>query len=95
MSARDGEDVGALRVRLADRVTAAVGGGEALTATRLRHGVLLRDAAARLRQALATAEPELAAEDVRLAARALDRITGRVDAEAVLDRIFSTFCIGK
>jgi tRNA modification GTPase len=48
-----------------------------------------------LRQALAATEPELAAEDVRLAARALDRITGRVDAEAVLDRIFSTFCIGK
>ena len=34
-------------------------------------------------------------EDVRLAARALDRITGRIDPEDVLGRIFSTFCIGK
>ena len=38
---------------------------------------------------------ELAAEDVRLAARALDRITGRVDPEVVLGKIFSSFCIGK
>ncbi len=40
-------------------------------------------------------DPELAAEDVRLAARALDRITGRIGPEDVLDRIFATFCIGK
>jgi tRNA modification GTPase len=95
LSARDADDVAALRARLTDRVVAEVGGSETFTATRLRHGALLRDAAASLRQALAASEPELAAEDVRLAARALDRITGRVDAEAVLDRIFSTFCIGK
>ena len=39
--------------------------------------------------------PELAAGDVRLAGRALDRITGRIDPEDVLDRVFATFCIGK
>jgi tRNA modification GTPase len=44
---------------------------------------------------LAQTEPELAAEDVRLAARALERVSGRVDPEAVLDRVFSSFCIGK
>lgn len=38
---------------------------------------------------------ELRAEEMRLAARALDRIIGRIDVEDVLDRIFSTFCIGK
>ena len=52
-------------------------------------------AVARLRSALGASEPELAAEDVRLAGRALDRITGRIDPEAVLGRIFATFCIGK
>ena len=41
------------------------------------------------------AEVELAAEDVRLAARSLARISGRVDAEDVLDRVFARFCIGK
>jgi tRNA modification GTPase len=35
------------------------------------------------------------AEDVRLAARALGRVTGRVDVEDLLDVIFSDFCIGK
>lgn len=38
---------------------------------------------------------ELRAEDVRRAAQALGRITGRVDVEDVLDQIFSRFCIGK
>jgi tRNA modification GTPase len=45
--------------------------------------------------ALADGAVELAAEDVRLALRALGAITGRVDVELVLDRLFATFCIGK
>jgi tRNA modification GTPase len=39
--------------------------------------------------------PELVAEDLRLAARALGRVTGRVDVEQVLDAVFAEFCIGK
>lgn len=89
-------DVAALEAVLAARVAEALGSGEPPTATRLRHAALLSQALERLQSALAMAEdPELAAEDVRLAARALDRITGRIDPEDVLDRIFSTFCIGK
>ena len=38
---------------------------------------------------------ELVAEELRLAARALGRLTGRVDVEDVLDVIFRDFCIGK
>jgi len=40
-------------------------------------------------------EAELIAEDLRTAADALGRITGRVDAEDVLGAIFGRFCIGK
>ena len=40
-------------------------------------------------------EVRLKVEDVRLAARSLGRITGRVDVEDVLDVIFRDFCIGK
>lgn len=39
--------------------------------------------------------PELMAEEFRLAATALGRISGRVDVEDLLDHIFSSFCIGK
>lgn len=38
---------------------------------------------------------ELAAEDLRLAARELGRITGKIDVEEILDSLFSNFCIGK
>ena len=39
--------------------------------------------------------PDLLAEDLRLAARELGRITGRIDVEDYLDVIFRDFCIGK
>jgi tRNA modification GTPase len=38
---------------------------------------------------------ELAAEDLRKAAAALGRVTGRIDVEELLGAIFSEFCIGK
>jgi tRNA modification GTPase len=41
------------------------------------------------------AELALVAEDLRLAVRSIGRITGRVGAEDLLDRIFAKFCIGK
>lgn len=76
---------------------AVVGSGDPPVVTRLRHRAVLAAALAELDRALADldASPELAAESVRLAARALARLTGAVDAEAVLDRVFSSFCIGK
>ena len=43
----------------------------------------------------ASGQEELIAEELRLAARALGRLTGRVDVEDVLDVIFRDFCIGK
>lgn len=63
--------------------------------TRARHRTALEDCAGALRRALAVPAPELAAEDLRLAARALGGITGRVDVEEVLDVVFRDFCIGK
>ncbi|HEX3701142.1 MAG TPA: tRNA uridine-5-carboxymethylaminomethyl(34) synthesis GTPase MnmE [Phenylobacterium sp.] len=96
VTARSPNDVAWLKELLAERLVEALAGAEPPAATRLRHRELLEAAALRLRQALAEADRlELAAEDVRLAARALDRITGRIDPEAVLGRIFATFCIGK
>jgi tRNA modification GTPase len=50
---------------------------------------------ASLARALDASQPELMAEDLRLALRAIGRITGRVDVEELLDVIFRDFCIGK
>jgi tRNA modification GTPase len=38
---------------------------------------------------------DIIAEELRLATRALGRLTGRVDVEDVLDVVFRDFCIGK
>ncbi|MBL8549896.1 MAG: tRNA uridine-5-carboxymethylaminomethyl(34) synthesis GTPase MnmE [Hyphomonadaceae bacterium] len=97
ISARTGEGMPALIATLEARVVQALGAEEAAPLTRARHRAQLEEAhAALLRadQALALG-PELAAEDVRLAARALGRLTGRIDVEDILGEIFARFCIGK
>jgi len=95
-TAKSPNDVAWVEGLLTDAVVEALSGAEPPAATRLRHRDLLLEASLRLRHALTQDEAlELAAEDVRLAARALDRITGRIDPEQVLGRIFATFCIGK
>jgi len=63
--------------------------------TRVRHRRALEDCVQALSRFAAAPDPELAAEDIRLATRALGRITGRVDVEDVLDVVFGDFCIGK
>ena len=45
--------------------------------------------------AILTPREELIAEELRAATSALGRLTGRVDVEDVLDKIFRDFCIGK
>ncbi|MDP1911093.1 MAG: GTPase, partial [Hyphomicrobium sp.] len=63
--------------------------------TRARHREALGEAHAALGRALLAPEVALAAEDLRLALRALGRITGTVRVEELLDVIFRDFCIGK
>jgi len=63
--------------------------------TRERYRVALKECVRNLNHALGVRELELKAEDLRLAARALGRITGRIEAEDLLDVIFRDFCIGK
>lgn len=63
--------------------------------TRARHREALMDAHAALGRALQAPEVALAAEDLRLAMRALGRITGTVRIDELLDVIFRDFCIGK
>jgi tRNA modification GTPase len=65
--------------------------------SRQRHRQALNEALAHLRHGLNAPvdQPELLAEDLRLAMRAIGRITGLVDVEELLDFVFCSFCIGK
>lgn len=95
LSAKE-EGADPIRAALTAHVVEALSGAEFPAATRIRHAERLGEARAYLDRALAEKhDVELAAEDVRLASRALSRITGRIDPEDVLDRVFSSFCIGK
>ena len=72
--------------------------GKLALVTRERHRIALRDAAAALLDAVSLGPQgaeELIAEQIRLATRALERLTGRIGVEDVLDAIFRDFCIGK
>lgn len=63
--------------------------------TRARYRQHLQESYYHLEQFHLDKELELAAEDLRMAARQLGKITGRIDVEQILDEIFFSFCIGK
>ena len=66
-----------------------------LLITRARYREALKETVEALETFTLRKEIELAAEDVRLAARALGKITGRIEVDDILDKIFGSFCIGK
>ena len=96
-SPKSGDGLAALEAWLTERVSALTAITEAPSLSRLRHRRHVEDAVGALTRAHGSihAGPELAGEDLRSAAHALGRITGRVDVEDLLDKIFSDFCIGK
>ena len=98
ISALTGEGFDELLAQLAQHAQAFLAGAESALVTRERHRRALEDTLAALRRALArdlAGREDLLAEELRIAGRALGRLTGRVDVEDVLDVIFRDFCIGK
>lgn len=97
ISALDGSGVGKLETWVSDAVSSRLSGREGALITRQRH----REAVTRAFQSLENARlsllqsPELAGADIHQAVRALESLTGRIDIEDVLGKIFSQFCIGK
>jgi len=97
LSAVTGDGVEALEAWLTRTVTARLSMREAPALSRARHRAGVERAVDHLRTArhrLGDA-PELVSAEVHLALRALESLTGRIDVEDVLDRVFSQFCIGK
>ncbi len=95
VSARTGAGIADLLREIGLFLAHDVGAADTVGITRERHRHALTEALAALDRFSMAPYPELAAEDLRLAARALGRITGRVDVEDILDDLFRTFCIGK
>jgi tRNA modification GTPase len=103
LSATSGEGFDRLLAELANYAGDFLSGAESALVTRARHRHALEEALAALRRALGEEAAgkedllaqELIAEELRIAARALGRLTGRVDVEDILDVIFRDFCIGK
>ncbi len=95
ISALSGQGMDELIVALSTAAAGALTGDGSVALTRLRHREALENAAAALDRALSAPSAELRAEDLRMATRAIGRVTGAVDVEDVLDRIFGSFCIGK
>lgn len=94
VSAVTGEGLDALRAAI--RAEMGLGTGqEQRFSVRARHLETLAQTAACLHRILPESPPDLIAEDLRLAERALEQLLGRGDHEALLGAIFAGFCIGK
>ena len=97
VSSFTGQGIPELLGLMGERARRAAGDAGDVLPSRLRHVELLRETTGHLSVALQGIDCglELRADDLRLAADRLGRISGAVDVEDLLDVIFSQFCIGK
>jgi tRNA modification GTPase len=96
LSVRAGTGLGELLAALAAFAEDAAGAGAPALVSRERDLAALRSAQAALDRFVSEgATDEIAAEHLRQASLALERLLGRIDTEHVLDRLFAAFCIGK
>ncbi len=98
-SALTGEGVQQLRDALAEMIRNPAGESESGILTSLRHFEAVSAALAALDAAKAAVASKIPHEmvllDLYAALRQLDSLTGETTADDILNRIFSTFCIGK
>ncbi|MAF98300.1 MAG: tRNA uridine-5-carboxymethylaminomethyl(34) synthesis GTPase MnmE [Micavibrio sp.] len=95
ISAKNGQGLDKFLETLLEKIKMMMISREMPSLTRKRHRLYIEEVYEALERISQAELPELIAEDVRMAIRALGRITGRVDVEDLLDVIFRDFCIGK
>lgn len=100
VSATTGEGIPQLRQQIFDRLApGGLAAPESGSITNIRHEALLRESLEALwnaRRAVAFEMPhEMLLLDLYAALRPIDALTGATTADDILNRIFSTFCIGK
>jgi tRNA modification GTPase len=94
VSSRTGEGVDRLIAAITERSRALLP-RESEVALNRRHREIIALCLGHLRDALASADALVVAEELRQARGALDRVTGRAGVEEMLDALFGAFCIGK
>jgi tRNA modification GTPase len=96
LSVEQNVGVDELLAALAEFAGEAAGAGAPALLSRERDLQALHGAQAAVDRFLSDgATDEIAAEHLRQASLALERLLGRIDTEQVLDRLFAGFCIGK
>ena len=95
ISAKNPADVKILLGRIEETIRSRFTANSNLLITRQRYRESLRNTLENLSAFGFDKEIELTAEDIRLAAREIGKITGRIEIDEILDKIFGTFCIGK
>ena len=95
VSAKTGAGLDLLRSALALKLRVNPAALDSALSARARHVGHLEAARAQLELARGCPAPELAAEHLRTASEQLQAITGTQASEALLDSIFSQFCLGK
>lgn len=99
ISAKTGQGMDLLVSNLFEQLSQSGDQGRASALlTRERHRVAVEEALEFIDRAMISVHGtgvELIAEEIRLAARAIGKITGNVSVDDILDRLFSSFCIGK
>lgn len=94
LSAMTGEGIDALRAALIGHARAALPAPGDVALNARQHG-LLTEVAVAVAEGARQRDPLLAAENLRVARLALDRLVGRAGTEDMLDALFGRFCIGK
>lgn len=95
VSAKNNENVTAVTDKISSYFSGIISDSSSEIITRRRYKESLEECLENLQRFNLQKEIELSAEDIRLACRAIGKITGRVEVDEILDKIFSSFCIGK
>ena len=95
ISAKYNQGIDILLKSISDKIKSKFNSGSGLLITRQRYREALRNAVNYLSEFNFNKEIELSAEDIRLACREIGKITGRIEVDEILDKIFGSFCIGK
>lgn len=95
ISTRSGAGLNDLLTLISTEAAQLRGDGGSPILSRERDRAALLTAIEGLELAHSAVDLEVRAEGLRAASHALERLLGKMDAEAVLDRLFHSFCIGK